>query len=142
MNLDKPITVKAVFPGCLTNPSVQLVDPKLDLVTVKFYVTPLSKGSMDSKVYLEQDGISIAEIELPTKVIDHWFAKLITLSGAAISGIPASISYVMGAPTDLITNTSLFPLYAITGVLVAGGIASIIIRSRTQYRDKSSTVGI
>ncbi len=140
VDLNKPVTVRAIFPGCITQPSTRLIDPKTERVSVRFYVTPLSKGTMECKIVLEQDDLVVSEMDLPTKVIDHRVAKLVAIGGAAISGIPASVGYAINGTVTELLSTKYLPLYGGTVGLLVGAALAYFLRNKSKSNDKSTTL--
>ena len=139
VDLNRPVLVRAIFPGCITQPSTRLVDPKKDLVSVRFYATPMSKGKMDCRVVLEQDDNVISELLLPSSVITHRASTLISYIAMAVSGVPASIGYISGVPQDLLQPKFLY-LYGFSAISGIIGLLAYVLRGRSKSKDKSTAL--
>jgi len=139
VDLNRPVLVRAIFPGCITQPSTRLVDPKKDLVSVRFYATPMSKGKMDCRIVLEQDDTAISELLLPSSVITHRASTLISYIAMAVSGVPASMGYISGVPQDLLQPKFLY-LYGFSAISGIIGLLAYVLRGRSKSKDKSTAL--
>ncbi len=90
---EKPVTIRPHFPGCIVTPTERVVKPEEETTTT-FYVTPLSKGWMDSRIEFFQGYELIDSIRLKSKVIDHRLSKILAVSGSIVSAVPATFAFL------------------------------------------------
>ena len=89
---DTKLTIRPEFPGCLVIPQEHVVEASED-VEVKFYVTPLVTGTLDSSVKFLQHDKVIHSMLLDSKVITHRIEKWMTVLGTAASAIPMTFAF-------------------------------------------------
>ncbi len=76
------VEVEPHFPGCLVTPSRVRVDLTPELVTTKFWITPLAMGTMKSacvRVYYQ--GRLVDTLATPTKVVNRTSARVAAIAG-------------------------------------------------------------
>ncbi len=114
---EKPIVVRPQFPGSIIVPSERVISPEDKESTLRFFVTPLSKGWMDAHIEFLQDNKTIDDIRLRTKVIDHRLAKIAAISGSIVSAVPATFAFLFN-----VSLTEFFEerIHGINGSIMVG----------------------
>ena len=125
-----PVTIKPEFPGCLVVPTERQIDPKVENVKIRFHVTPLVIGKLEATINFYQNKIRIAQLSVPTKVINHRITRWMAIFGALIGAFPAIIAFIFNeTPANWLDQrfAKLIPAFDGLGYILPGLLTAIFL---------------
>jgi hypothetical protein len=143
MSQDEDITIVPEFPGCLVVPNQKTVKPN-HKKPIEFFVTPLAKGPMNSKINIYQGNTSIAEIDTKAAVIDHQLSKMLAITGGVVGALPPLFAFVvredifsffenrLNLSGDIAVNLQV----GLSSILLLGGLGYYLLRRKGKSSNK------